>query len=272
MTFNIFPLYLYTAILLLFSCTKDKTDQDCDLLPQTGVYLQKEFTHNGFKLPYRILFPPSYDGNQKFPILFFLHGAGERGNDNTSQLSYGSQLFLDSINEYPCIIIYPQCAANQWWANNSNGDVLSNGFPLFNNTNLDAIHPSIELLELLIDSLATVNTVDTSRIYIAGLSMGGMGTSQMLAKRPDFFAAGIVMAGIAPLNFSAILKQTPTWIFHGLQDNIVSPSHSSDYFLAIDDSSQTHKITQYSGVGHSSWLNAFAEPDFLNWIFSKNRE
>ena len=254
----------------ILSCNKCQENTNSEII-ETGVYLEKNISSNGFNLPYRILYPRNFNPNDKFPVLFFLHGAGERGNNNSSQLSYGSQMFLDSIDSYPAIIVYPQCASNQWWANNSNGDILPNGFPPFTSNNLEPIHSSIKLLELLIDSISTLPYIDSKRIYIAGLSMGAMGTTQILSKKPDLFAAAAVIAGIAPLHFSENLRQTPSSIYHGLQDDIVLPNHSQDYFLAIDDSTQKHRLTLYSGLGHNSWTTAFNEPDFLSWIFSKTR-
>ncbi|MEN0006442.1 MAG: prolyl oligopeptidase family serine peptidase [Bacteroidota bacterium] len=264
--------FLWLVCGIYSSCAQDDTPAPTpeSTSPETATYLSQVYSNQQGSLPYRIMYPEGYDGEQKFPILFFLHGAGERGNNNSSQLTHGGSLFLNAVKQYPCIVVFPQCASNDWWANNSSGAILSNGFPPFQNIPLDPPNPSMGLLEQLIDSLTHTAAVDTSRVYIAGLSMGGMGTAQLLAKKPTLFAAGVVIAGIAPLDFTDELSQTPTWIFHGSNDSVVAFSHGQAYFDAIDDGMGTHRFTVYPGVGHLSWDAAFAEPDFLSWIFSKS--
>jgi pimeloyl-ACP methyl ester carboxylesterase len=225
-----------------------------------GNYNPRIYEKEGASLPYQIMYPYNYDEASEFPILFFLHGAGERGNDNRSQLKHGSSLFKDSILNYPCIVVFPQCAGDDLWANDWSGG------------SLDPTNPSIYLLESLIDSLLIHERVDKSRIYAAGLSMGGYGTAQLLAAYPDRFAAGVVICGGAPIEYySAELQKTPTWIFHGLNDVVVPPQNSVDYFSAIDDGTGKHRLTLYEDVGHQSWDPAFAEQDFLSWIFSKSK-
>ncbi len=268
-------LLVYCSMLLFLHCEDEmsnfKSTEEPDILPETGVYIKENYVNQSDILPYRIMFPHDYDGIKDYPILFFLHGAGERGNDNSSQLIHGSSLFRNSLDQYPGIVVFPQCAQGDFWANTVRNGVMLDGYPRYIFQELNPSNPSMKLLELLLDDLTNMRTVNKSRIYIAGLSMGGMGTAQLLAKRPDFFAAGVVIAGAAPLDYSRELSQTPTWIFHGSQDNVVSALHSVEYFSAIDDGSGKHRFTQYEGVGHLSWNNAFAEPDFLSWIFSKRK-
>lgn len=231
-------------------------NQDIEL----GNYNPHIYKKEGAGLPYQILYPYNYAEAAELPLLFFLHGAGERGSDNRAQLKHGSSLFRDSILNYPCIVVFPQCASDDFWSTN------------WSNGSLEATNPSISLLEALIDSLLTHEKVDKSRVYVAGLSMGGFGTAQLLAKNPDRFAAGVVICGAAPIeDYSAELKHTPTWIFHGKDDNVVSPQFSMDYFATIDENTGKHRLTLYDGVGHESWNYAFAEPDFLSWIFSKSK-
>jgi predicted peptidase len=228
-----------------------------DLAVELGAYNPFAFSRNNNSLLYQILLPNNYYEAASLPLLIFLHGSGERGNDNRAQLKHGSQLFLDSIMVYPALVVFPQCPVNDSWPNSFSGP-------------LDPANPAMALVELLVDSLINSGKVDPSRVYVAGLSMGGFGTAQMLAKFPDTYAAGVVICGGAPLSHADDLKKTPTWIFHGLEDNVVSPQYSIDYFAAIDEGDDKHRLTLYEGVDHLSWDYAFNEPDFLKWIFSRS--
>jgi poly(3-hydroxybutyrate) depolymerase len=226
---------------------------------ELGKFNPRSFSRDGNSLLYQILFPYNYDEASALPLLVFLHGAGERGNDNKAQLQHGSQLFQDSIMVYPALVVFPQCPNNEIWFNSFDGP-------------LDPAQPAMALVESLVDSLVNSDKVDPSRVYVAGLSMGGFGTAQMLAKFPGPYAAGVVICGGAPLDYADDLKKTPTWIFHGLDDNVVPPQNSIDYFAAIDEGNGKHRLTLYEGVDHFSWEPAFVEPDFLSWIFSKSIE
>lgn len=230
-------------------------DQEIEL----GDYNPRTFSRDGNSLLYQILLPYNYDEASALPLLVFLHGAGERGDDNKAQLKHGSELFKDSIMVYPALVVFPQCPVDEYWSNSFTGP-------------LDPASPAMALVESLVDSLSNNDKVDPSRVYVAGLSMGGFGTAQLLAKFPDTFAAGVVICGGAPLSHTDDLKKTPTWIFHGLDDNVVPPQYSIDYFAAIDEGNGKHRLTLYEGVDHQSWDHAFSEPDFLSWIFSRSSE
>lgn len=229
-----------------------------DLLLEPGEYAAAIYEKHGSRLPYRILVPPGYENTNNLPLLFFLHGSGERGNDNKSQLEHGGKLFRDSIEIYPSIVVFPQCASDETWSTS----------PPYPPGGLDDSYPSVTLLEDLIDSLSTLDMVDPDRIFVSGLSMGGFGTGQLLAKYPGRFAAAAIICGGGPLEYDRELAMTPTWLFHGLDDNVVPPDNSQLYFAAIDDGSGKHRQTLYPGVGHVSWDLAFAEPDFLSWLFA----
>jgi predicted peptidase len=238
---------------------------------KSGVYLNSGYVVNNDTLLYRILYPNNFNVNKSYPILFFLHGSGERGNDNEKQLTHGGQLFLDSIEKYPAIIIFPQCPENDYWASVSKTGSYEDKNLKFDFQDIQSPTKIMTLLEKFIDHYTNKSFVDKSRIYIAGLSMGGMGTAQLLAKRPNFFAAGTVICGVAPLNFAKELTKTPTSIYHGDADPVVSVEYGENYFKSIDNGTSKHRIKIYNGVDHESWNNAFREPDFLSWIFNHTK-
>ncbi len=254
---------------LIVSCQIDEplAQEDYSKIP-TSVYIGKYFNKgSGPNLPYRILYPPTFgSNNEELPLIVFLHGAGERGRNNLNQLKFASGFFKEFTKNYPAIVVFPQCKFNDWWANNSNGQVLSDGFPRFTTHNLNQTGMSTFLLEHLIDSLSSAPFVNQNRIVVGGNSMGAMGAAQLVAKFPNKFHKSFSIAGLAPVSFSNSLKQTPTWIFHGTNDTIVSSSHSIEYFNMIKGAANLNKLTLYENRGHDIWDLPFENVDLIKWL------
>ena len=145
----------------------------------------------GLRLPYRALQPMEQNSNEKFPLVIFLHGAGERGNDNKSQLIHGSSLFSNAHNRstYPAFVIFPQCRQNSYWVTRDQAFYEKHKvFRLNYDGNMtEDLATVVELIEHYIRNYP----VDKKRIYIAGLSMGGMGTFEMIQRFPNKFAAAV---------------------------------------------------------------------------------
>jgi predicted peptidase len=223
-------------------------------------------------LPYRILFPENYDKTKKYPLVLFLHGAGERGNDNESQLTHGAKLFIDSANRkaYPAIVIFPQCPTEGYW---SSVEVNRNTSPFtleFDYTRpiTSALQAAIELVQKMI----VHEGVDKSRIYITGLSMGGMGTFEAAYRFPELFAAAVPICGGADVSaYDKRVSKIPFRLFHGAKDAVVDVKHSQVVVQKLKTLDTHVEYIEYPEVNHDSWDNAFAEPDFLSWIFSKVR-
>lgn len=258
---------IISCLIIFTGCTNPEKSK----IPQTGSFLHETFTHQNNTLPYRILYPKGFDGIQKFPVLFFLHGSGERGDDNETQLIHGSRLFLDSMEVYPCIVIFPQCDTGDYWANIDESSFSEDTTSILKFSDIEQLGPSTKLLNMLIDSTLKMPTTDTSRFYLAGLSMGGMGVTQLLANRPHTFAAATVICGAAPMGYVKQLASTPTQIFQGQKDNVVFPINSTTYYNAINQVNKKNRLILYPEVNHESWNNAFAEPDFLSWIFKHHK-
>lgn len=223
---------------------------------------------NGDKLPYRILFPKNYDIKKEYPLLLFLHGAGERGDDNELQLVHGSKMFLENIEKYPSIIVMPQCPKDMRWSNVDWNARLEDGtcnMPLSEKPT----QPMGLVLEL-IDDLIKTKPIDKNRIYVGGLSMGGFGTFDLVARKPDFFAAAIpICGGGNPLVAKLYADNTAMWIFHGDEDRVVPVEGSRKMYQVLKKLGADVKYTEYPKVKHNSWDNAFSEPDLLEWLFSK---
>ncbi|WP_423148515.1 prolyl oligopeptidase family serine peptidase [Rubrolithibacter danxiaensis] len=235
-------------------------------------YEKSTYIEGKDSLPYRILFPKNFDPMKKYPLILVLHGAGERGNDNEAQLVHGGNLFLSSKarDTYPAIVVFPQCPKDSYWSNvkfkTDSGKrefiFQKGGKPTM------AMKALLGLAERLIDK----PYINKEQLYVGGLSMGGMGTFELLRRMPKTFAAAFpICGGDNPQNVKKY-KKTPLWIFHGADDDVVPVSHSEIVAKALQEKgAQDIKLTIYPGVKHNSWDNAFAEPQLLPWLFAHKK-
>jgi predicted peptidase len=239
-------------------------------LAQDSLYQKKVFqASNGLALPYRLLLPQDYDPQKKYPLILFLHGAGERGNDNEKQLVHGAKLFLTAENRknFPAIVIAPQCPAENYWGSVS-VDRTTSPFTLsfdYSRPATTALSAAIELAKKIIAE----EGVDKKRVYITGLSMGGMGTFEAVYRYPKLFAAAAPVCGGGDASrYTKQAAKIPFWIFHGDADAVVSVNESRAMVSKLKSLKASVKYTEYGGVNHNSWDNAFAEPDFVKWLLS----
>ena len=239
-------------------------------------YEKKVFIRGTDTLPYRIMYPLKYNPKKKYPVLLFLHGAGERGPDNQAQLTHGSNLFADSANraKYPAIVIFPQCPYTDFWANIKVVKDRTDSTPLVIEYPTDwTISKSLGLVSQLMDSMVVSRSVDNKRIYIGGLSMGGMGTFELLWRKPGFFAAAFpICGGGNTTKVDTYGKDFPIWVFHGDKDPVVDVNGSRKMVVGLKDVKAKVKYSEYPGVKHDSWTNAFAEPELLPWLFSQKKK
>ncbi|PZR23046.1 MAG: phospholipase [Citrobacter freundii] len=237
-----------------------------------GLYEKFQFIQNGDTLPYRILLPENYDSSKAYPLVLFLHGRGESGNDNEKQLSLGSALFLrDSIRQkYPAIVVFPQCAANSYWSNvHTVAD--AKGHRTFYFVPDGEASSSMKLLLSFTSNLEVRYKIRKDQIYVMGLSMGGMGTFEIVRRKPGYFAAAVAICGGADPATALAMKKTKWWIFHGGKDDVVSPEFSEKMQAALKKAGATVRYTVYPEANHNSWDAAFKEPELLKWMFSVHR-
>ena len=237
-----------------------------------SIFLHKQFIDGKDTLNYRLLLPKKIKKNGKYPLHLFLHGIGERGNDNKKQLKYIAGLFINQRNRnyYKSYGVFPQCPDNDSWStrkiveskNGMNHKFYENKKPT----------RALNLVIKLMDSLSKVKNVNQNRIYVTGLSNGGMGTFEMLYRRSNMFAAGVPICGGAnPKTAKLFAKKIPVWIFHGAKDDVVHPLYSLKMVEAIIEAGGKPKFTLYDNVNHESWINAFKEKDFFKWIYSQKK-
>jgi predicted peptidase len=255
-------LYLVTVfilILLLIPITVAAQEQQ--------TYKKEQFIKDGDTLKYRILFPKDFSQAKKYPVVLFLHGAGERGNDNQSQLTHGSELFLKNQEDFPAIVIFPQAPKDDYWAKvEVNRDTIPFQFDFMNDK---PATKSLQLVMDLMEKMISKPYVNEDRIYLGGLSMGGMGTFELIYKKPGMFAAAFAICGGAN---PEIAKEYPQgfniWLFHGKKDDVVLPKYSEAMARAINHYGGNAKLSLYTDDNHNSWDSAFAEPNLLPWLFS----
>jgi len=224
-----------------------------------SAYKKKVFRKDGAKMPYRLLLPKEYDTAKKYPLILVLHGSGERGKNNKDQLVHGAKLFLkDEIRaDFQALVVFPQCAANSSWVRDP----------------FRAAGPTKDLLlleELLVD-LKTKYAINEDMMYVGGLSMGGMGTFELVRRNPEMFAAAFPICGGANPEIAESLKAVHWWVFHGEADTVVPPKYSTQMVEALTSVGAAVKYDLYPGVGHNSWDKAFATPELLPWLFSKSK-
>jgi predicted peptidase len=256
-------------LVLLIAFSQAVSSQDFSL------YEKHWFSAEDSRLPYRLLYPASFDSTANYPVVVFLHGASARGNDNESQLQIGGRFFLRPENreKFPAIILFPQCASVEVWADFNNATDPATGlshkwtFPF----NKKPTFPLAALIELL-DSMKHLSFVDKNRIYIGGLSQGGMGVFDIVARRPDLFAAAFPICGGGKISTAKkFAGKVAMWIFHGEKDDVVPTHFSRDFYKALQKEKSDVRYTEYPGVYHNSWINALTEPELLSWLFSKKK-
>lgn len=239
-------------------------------------YHKEVFSTGKGYLPYRILYPVSFDSSATYPLIIFLHGSFEKGTDNEAQLNIGGRYFLREENRknFPAIVLFPQCPESGGWAwfdaklDSSTGLAKDWFFPFRKEpTTITG------LLKGLLDSLLTHHFIDNSRIYIGGLSQGGMGVYDMLARYPQLFAAAFPICGAGKVNTAKnFAAKVSLWIFHGSEDEIVPAYFSRNFYKRLSRLNADVKYSEYPGVHHNSWVNAFAERELLSWLFSKTKK
>lgn len=257
---KIFSFAILTLFMLQHAFAQDKL-----------MFSKEIFTSGSDTLLYRMLLPENFDPQKKYPVLIFLHGAGERGNDNEAQLMHGSKLFLrsDIRRDFPAIIVFPQCPKGDFWANVKIGDGKSGD--RFGFQKGGEAGKAMKLLLGLQVYLKSEKYTDNARFYVGGLSMGGMGTFEILRRKPKAFAAAFAICGGDHVENVKKYKNVPLWIFHGRKDTTVPLAKSEVVVNELKRLNQQPKFTIYPEAGHNSWDPAFAEPDFISWIFSHKR-
>ncbi|MGI9472133.1 MAG: prolyl oligopeptidase family serine peptidase [Rubripirellula sp.] len=199
------------------------------------------------KLEYLMYSPPNFEDQEDWPLVLFLHGAGERGDNLDLVKKHGPPKLAEQGKQLPFVMIAPQCPSGKRWE------------PWQLNTLLDEV-------------LATTPRLDQNRIYVTGLSMGGYGTWALAAQSPERFAAIAPICGGGDPRTARRFSDLPTWVFHGGKDSVVPLSASEAMVESMKAAGGDPKFTIYPEAGHDSWTETYDNPDFYEWLVSQRRE
>jgi predicted peptidase len=249
-------------ILISCACTAQGPASGAPTADKLEGFAAAVFTsRSGEKLPYRLFVPAAYDAKQKYPLLLWLHGAGGLGDDNPLQISQGNsfstRLWTSDVvqKEHPSFVLAPQCPQGAAWTSGESG----------------APSPYLEAALRLLADLQKKYSIDSSRIYVAGQSMGGTGTWSLLAFHPELFAAGIPVApGFSPAKAKSIAT-VPVWVFTGENDPLVPVASVRALVEALRKEGGHVLYTEYPGAEHVIWDSVFAEPELPKWLFAQRR-
>jgi predicted peptidase len=214
---------------------------------ETGM-LSKTMTTDGGERTYMVYVPEEYDPEQRWPLVVFLHGAGERGDDGVDQSTVGIGPAIEENPErFPCIVVMPQCPTGVMWP------------------------AQAEHIDTVISLTLAEYSIDESRMYLTGLSMGGYGTFMYGADNVDRFAALVPICGGGRITDAAKLATVPMWVFHGEADPVVTPDKSRSMVEAIKAAGGDIRYTEYPEVGHNSWDAAYGDPELMAWMLGQRK-
>jgi len=244
------PLYLLLLCFVLsFSATVHAEDKNSQ---QQNKTLDVQVS---VKLNYLLYLPEDYEKQESWPVLLFLHGSGERGDDLEKVKFHGPPKLIEQGKEFPFIVVSPQCPEGYWWE-------------------------PIELIALL-DEINSNYNVDETRIYVTGLSMGGFGSWRLAAYAPDRIAAIAPICGGGEPYWAKRIGPVPVWAFHGAKDTGVPPERSLVMIDALNKvkanpkfkagDNPTPKITIYPEARHDSWSETYNNPELYKWFLQQKK-
>lgn len=225
------------------------------------IYKSKKYS----SLPYRLLIPTNYSKTTKYPLVLFLHGAGERGNDNKKHLYVGLDIFADAkkMSQYPCFVVAPQCPSDTKWTDvDWNADAHT-----MKKEPTETLAMVFELVEVLQKEFS----IDASRLYVTGYSMGGFGTWEAIQRKPDMFAAAVPICGGGDDAFVRFIIHIPLWAFHGRLDPTVKVIRSRNMINALVIAGGIPRYTEYPTINHFCWGLAYSNLDMVKWLFDQKK-
>jgi predicted peptidase len=200
-------------------------------------------------LNYLLFLPDGYGKkrDEKWPLILYLHGIGERGVKLKALKKHGIPKIVDVMVDFPFITASPQCPDDTFWWDH------------------------LEALRGLIDEILSSHPIDSDRIYLTGNSMGGYGAWRVAMEFPELFAAIAPICGGGDPTKVYVLKEVPVWAFHGARDDVVDPKESEKMVNALRACGGNAKLTLYPDVGHDSWTQTYESPDLFHWFLQNTR-
>lgn len=199
------------------------------------------------KLKYLLYTPPNLHDRDDWPLVLFLHGAGERGDDLNLVKKHGPPKLINEGTEFPFVMVAPQCPSGKRWE-------------------------PYQLNALVDEALALVRGLNDKRIYVTGLSMGGYGTWSLAAESPERWAAIAPICGGGDPRSTRRFAKLPTWVFHGAKDSVVPLKASEAMVDAMKAAGGEPKFTIYPEANHDSWTETYENPEFYDWLLAQKRK
>ena len=187
------------------------------------------------------------ESDKRWPLVLFLHGAGERGDRLDLVKKHGPPMLVEKGKAFPFILVSPQCPRDGWWTKET------------------------AMLADLLDEVVAKHRVDIDRVYVTGLSMGGMGTWALAAAQPQRLAAIAPICGGGDPKTAERIKHLPVWAFHGARDRVVPLKATQDMIDALKRAGAEPKLTVYPNAGHNSWTAAYNDKQLYEWLLSQKR-
>jgi predicted peptidase len=233
------------ALLVALTLTRGPVAQ-----AQAGTQQPQSFEKQVVKtltLKYLLYLPKEYgkEADKKWPVLVFLHGSGERGSDLEKVKMHGPPKLIAAGKEFPFLVVSPQAPAGKGW--------------------------DVETLNGMLDEILLKYSVDTSRVYLTGLSMGGHGTWDWATSNPERFAAIAPICGFGSAFSTRRLRTVPAWVFHGEKDPTVPVNEAHLMVDAMKAAGGDVKLTLYPDAGHDSWTETYNNPELYTWFLSHSR-
>ena len=200
---------------------------------------------------YLLYLPKTYDPGQqrRWPLVLFLHGMGELGEDLHALTRHGPPKLVEEGQDFPFLLVSPQCPADGWWAWETN----------------------IAALAALLDEIESNYLVDPDQVYVTGLSMGGYGTWALATAYPQRFAAIVPICGGGYPSTVCAIRHLPVWAFHGENDSKVPVQKGQAMVDALQACGGNVRFTVYPGVEHDSWTQTYANPELYTWLLEQRR-
>jgi predicted peptidase len=207
-------------------------------------------------LPCRVLLPPDYEPRStRYPLVVYLHGSGERGDDNEAQLKNGVRAFEAVQARHQCLVVAPQCPRDDTFGGSWYGGVSK----------------TQQRVVAMVRELASRRSVDAGRVSLIGFSMGAIGLWDIVARHRELFAAAVPISGDLHLASAKGLRDFPLWAFHGERDELVSNTATREMYAAMQRDGGLARYTEFPGVGHDAWAPAFATAELYDWLFAQRR-
>jgi len=244
---SLFLSCILTVITMASFASADDPKAGQQVAMKTTVMVKNGDKEEAVEIRYFLFLPQGHGSaekkNEKWPLMLFLHGAGERGDNLDLVKKHGPPKIVDEKKDFPFITVSPQCPSGKFW--------------------------NPEQMAKLVDHVANTYSADPKRLYVTGLSMGGFGTWNLLAEYPGKFAAAIPICGGGNPEAAEKMKGTPIWVFHGAKDSAVSIAKSEAMVDALKKVQGNVKFTIYPEAGHDSWTETYNNPEVYKWLLEQ---